>query len=708
MKLKSMLILMLGLSLPHLLSAQLLVQHTSDRIAAGKLLEIFVDSTGEMTLEDVISYNRFVYSDKAVPNFQYSRHTIWLRLAIRNQQIDPQLGLEILNSQLDKVTFFLPMGNTYTEMTTGDEQPFAARFLNHQHFVFPFDLLPGNSINCYIRLQSKEQLSLPVYVGTLKAITDNHYKGDLFAGLYLGIMFVMFFYNLFIYFSVRDRSYLFYVMYILGIALAQASLQGFTFKYILPESPELNRLTVVLFSTISGIGAISFARYFLQLRQHLPLIAKSLNLFIGLYVAALLLFILKFEQLSYQILDFSALWVSLLALYFSIKLSLKGLRSARFFLFAWSFFMIGLVVYVGRNFGLLPYTFFTDHVLMIASAVEAVLLSVALADRINTLKREKEISQAAALRISQENEKLVREQNVVLEEKVNERTAALQKSNADLNQTLSELKNTQTQLVNAEKMASLGQLTAGIAHEINNPINFVTSNIRPLRRDVNDLLDLVKRIEGLLEGNDRLLDQAQAIKDELDYNYLTKEIELLISGMEEGAFRTAEIVKGLRTFSRLDESDLKKVNLNEGIDSTLILLNSSMGGRIELVRDYDEDALVECYPGKLNQVFMNILNNAIQAIHSLEKNEKSTLYIRTKALTDTVEVEIRDSGPGMSEEIKARIFEPFFTTKPVGQGTGLGLSIVYSIIESHKGQIRIETAPGAGTAFIITLPKLHQ
>lgn len=708
MKYKFLLLLLGGLLFPGLLSAQLLLQQTDDRLAAGKALEIFVDSTGKMSLEEVIAYDQFVYSDKAVPNFQYTTNTIRLRIAVRNQQADPQLGLEILNSQLDAVSFYLPKGNSYTELVTGDNLPFSNRFLNHQHFVFPFELLPGKSINCYIRLQSKEQLSLPIYVGTLTAITNNHYKGDLFAGLYLGIMFVMFFYNLFIYFSVRDRSYLFYVMYILGIALAQASLQGFTFKYLLPESPELNRLSVVLFSAISGIGAISFARYFLQLRQHLPRIAKFLSLFIGLYIAALLLFVLGFEQISYQILDFSALWVSLLALYFSIKLSLRGLRTARFFLLAWSFFMIGLVVYVGRNFGFLPYTFFTDHVLMIASAVEAVLLSIALADRINTLKREKESSQEAALRISQENEKLVREQNIVLEVKVNERTAALQKSNADLNQTLSELKNTQTQLVNAEKMASLGQLTAGIAHEINNPINFVTSNIRPLRRDVNDLLDLVKRIESLLEGNDRLQNQAQAIKDELDYNYLTKEIELLINGMEEGAFRTAEIVKGLRTFSRLDESDLKKVNLNEGIDSTLILLNSSMSGRIEVVKDYDEDALVECYPGKLNQVFMNILNNAIQAIHSAEKNEKSKLYIRTKAQTNTVEIEIRDSGPGMTEEVKARIFEPFFTTKPVGQGTGLGLSIVYSIIESHKGQIRIETAPGVGTAFIITLPKLHQ
>jgi hypothetical protein len=346
---------------------------------------------------------------------------------------------------------------------------------------------------------------------------------------------------------------------------------------------------------------------------------------------------------------------------------------------------------------------------MIASAVEAILLSIALADRINTLKKEKEISQAEALQISLENEQLVREQNLVLEQKVAERTSELQQTNGELNLTLTELKNTQTQLVNAEKMASLGQLTAGIAHEINNPINFVTSNIRPLRRDVQDLLETFNRFEKLIPAEDvKMKAQLDAIKVEMDFDYLAEEISVLINGMEEGATRTAEIVKGLRTFSRLDESDLKKVNVNEGIDSTLILLNSNLGGRISVVRKYDEDALIECYPGKLNQVFMNILNNAIQAMHTNDNHASGILTLITRSVADQVVIEIGDTGPGMSESVKQRIFEPFFTTKAVGQGTGLGLSIVYSIIESHHGTIEIDSTLGEGTTFRLTLPKLHK
>lgn len=694
--------------LPFWLQAQVVVNDQT-RNLAGNYIQLFEDKTGKMSLDEVIQLNNFTPSDKAVPNFLYTKAAIWLRIEINNQQANSDLALEVVNPQLDEIDFYSPTSTNYTRLKSGDNRPFQERIYNHQHFVFPFSLTKGKTSVYYLRLYSEEQMSIPVYVGTRDAIASSQYTGDLFTGLYLGIMFVMFFYNLFIFFSVKDKSYLYYVLYILGIALAQATLQGFTFKYVVPEWPAVNKMLVVLFSTISGIGAINFARHFLQLPELLPRVNKVLIVFALFYVLALLVFLAGYHIVSYNILDFSALLVSCYALYFSIRLSLKGIRSARFFLLAWSFFMIGLVIFVARNLGLLPYTFFTDHVLMIASGLEAILLSVALADRINTLKKEKEISQADALRVSRENELLVREQNVVLEQKVSERTSELQKTNGELNLTLTELKNTQTQLVNAEKMASLGQLTAGIAHEINNPINFVTSNIRPLRRDIHDLLETIQRFEGLIPAADEnMRKQIEDIKKEMDFNYLTEEISVLISGMEEGAIRTAEIVKGLRTFSRLDESDLKKVNVNEGIDSTLILLNSNLGGRIKVIRDFDEDAMIECYPGKLNQVFMNILNNAIQAMQDSDNAMNGILSLRTKSSGDEVIIEIGDTGPGMSEEVKQRIFEPFFTTKAVGQGTGLGLSIVYSIIESHHGKIEIDSTLGQGTVFRLTLPKLHK
>ncbi|MFN3529053.1 MAG: 7TM diverse intracellular signaling domain-containing protein [Bacteroidia bacterium] len=694
------------------LHARLVVENEPRWQIAGKSVYVFEDPTHNLQLHDIIEGDSlFQLSELQIPNFAYTESSWWFRLTIQNNSNSSNLALDIANSQLDEVRCFLPAGGYYQEIVLGDLLPFHERLINHQNFIIPIEVSPGSSKTIYFRIKSREQLIVPITVGHQDALLTNNNRTDIFAGIYFGIMLVMFFYNLFLYLSIRDKAYLFYILYIISIALAQATLLGYSFKYFWPEAIYFNHLAVPLFSALSGYGAIQFARIFLQLQRNMPRINRGLTLFELAYGLAVVLFLMGFELISYHILDLCLLTLSFYALYFSIHLSAQGKREAKFFLFAWSFFMVGMFVYVARNFGWLPYTFLTNNVLLIGSGIEAVLLSVALADRINLLKREKEQSQADALRVSLENEKLVREQNIVLEARVKERTTELENANTELEGAITELKNAQTQLVNAEKMASLGQLTAGIAHEINNPINFVTSNIIPLRRDLDDLLamlekfELVKARPGELE---QVLAEIEAFKKEIDLDYLKEELAILLSGMEEGAKRTAEIVKGLRIFSRLDESDLKKVNINEGIDSTLILLNSSMGGRIDVVRDFDDDALLECFPGKLNQVIMNICNNAIQAMHSVQDGRRGELRISTKSQNNEVTITITDNGTGMPEEVRQKIFEPFFTTKAVGQGTGLGLSIVYSIIESHKGSISVSSEAGKGTSFTMVLPKFQK
>lgn len=641
-------------------------------IINGGTISIFEDKEGIYTAEQLVTRpDLFKLFEGKVPNLQYSTSTFWLRVRIKNGTNDKLLAVELSNPQIDSVEAYFYNKEGHWSLKTGDALPFSNRLFNHQHFIFPFELEAGDCTLFLLRVQSMEQVNIPLLAGRRKEILTKNYQTDLIAGIYFGIMLVMFFYNLFLYVSIRDKSYLYYILYIAGIALAQAALQGYLFKYIFFNSPYWNQLSVVIFSALSGIGAIQFVRIFLQLKSKERRIDQLMQLFIGVYFLTLLIYLLGARQLTYNILDIGGLMLSLLALFFSIKLSLKGDRSAKFFLLAWSFFMLGMFVFVGRNMGWLPFNFFTKNSLIFGSAIEAILLSVALADRINILKREKEISQALALEVSLENEKLV----------------------------------------NSEKMASLGQLTAGIAHEINNPINFVTSNIIPLRRDLQDLMTLLDAYGALHQSDqDReiQLQQIKRLEKELDFDFLKEEIGILLTGMEEGAKRTAEIVKGLRIFSRLDESDLKKVNINEGIDSTLILLNSSMGGKIDLLRNFDPDAYIECFPGKMNQVIMNITNNAIQAILENENAvHRGEIEITTKSETDLVRISIRDNGPGMSEETKSKIFDPFFTTKQVGHGTGLGLSIVYSIIEAHNGKIEVESTPGIGTTFHILLPKQH-
>jgi len=260
-------------------------------------------------------------------------------------------------------------------------------------------------------------------------------------------------------------------------------------------------------------------------------------------------------------------------------------------------------------------------------------------------------------------------------------------------------------------MASLGQMTAGIAHELNNPINFVSSNIKPLKRDLDDLLAILACYESAEPGSDQATDkinQARALSQELELDFLKTEIDQLMMGIEEGALRTAEIVKGLRIFSRLDEDALKKADINECLRSTLVILKTTIRGATNVNEEFDVNLPeIQCYPGKLNQVFMNIIANAVHATENSGKPLKERLVtVKTAEVKGKIEIRIKDNGVGMNPEVRSKIFDPFFTTKEVGEGTGLGLSIVLGIVNHHNGKIVVESEPNLGTEFVITLPKV--
>ncbi len=308
--------------------------------------------------------------------------------------------------------------------------------------------------------------------------------------------------------------------------------------------------------------------------------------------------------------------------------------------------------------------------------------------------RDKTEEQAERLRLQWE---VLRDTNNELEEK----SKRLQQKNKELKEAMNTLKAMQAQLVDKEKMASLGQLTAGIAHEINNPINFVSSGVSPLKRDFQELKELLNRYARLhtIKAVPEELEKIRAFRRRIDADFLMEEIDSLLNGIAEGADRTKEIVSGLRSFSRLDENVIKSVDLHEGIDNTLMLLWHKIKHRIEVKKEYGYLPQVECHPGKINQVFLNLLNNAVQAIENEGK-----IVIRTGMEDNTVCVSISDDGRGIGPEIINKIFDPFFTTKEVGEGTGLGLSISYGIIQKHHGSLTVESEPGKGSTFTIRLP----
>ena len=313
-----------------------------------------------------------------------------------------------------------------------------------------------------------------------------------------------------------------------------------------------------------------------------------------------------------------------------------------------------------------------------------------------------------------------------LQKKLHEQNAQLQESEAlerekaqQLEQALQQLQQAQAQLIQSEKMSSLGNVVAGVAHEINNPISFIKGNLRPVTEYTQDLLRLVQLYE------EDLPNPTQAIQEQLeamDLTFLRNDLPKLIASMSIGADRIGEIVQSLRNFSRLDEAELKAVNIHEGLESTLMILQHRLKDEvgqtiIKVVKEYEELPKIECYAGQMNQVFMNVLTNAIDALHSQKTwpNEADnnspipTITICTKLLSDfQVGIYITDNGPGIVEEIQQRIFDPFFTRKEVGQGKGLGLSISYAIVvDEHGGQLRCLSVPAQGATFAIEIPIHH-
>jgi len=281
------------------------------------------------------------------------------------------------------------------------------------------------------------------------------------------------------------------------------------------------------------------------------------------------------------------------------------------------------------------------------------------------------------------------------------------RQNKALEEAFDNLRRAQDDLVATGRLKAIGEMAAGVAHEINNPINFVSSNIAPLRLDFDELLLLLDKYDEALKNPERpaLINALENYKQEIDLDFIKDEIPLLLSGIEDGANRTTEIVNSLRTFSSTDEQVLKIEDINKSILNNLLILRSTIPYYIEIKPVFDKLEPLHCYPGKISQLIINLISNSIYAIKAKEQHSDDSIMIITKDHTDHISIEITDTGIGMNDETKQRIFEPFFTTKGIGEGTGLGLSIVFGIVEKHQGNIEVVSSLGKGATFIVSIPK---
>ncbi len=673
--------------------------------AVGMDLEYLQDPSGQLSLSDIQRppyAQQFQRTRNTVTNFGFSKASYWLRIRIHWQ--NPSLPEYFLWQEFpltDRLFFYRPLADgRYEKLATGDQIPFATRELGSR--AFGLRLLPqaGQTDTIYIQLRGAGRLTLDLQFSDAAAALRNTENRHLLYGFYYGAALALMLYNLILFISLREIIYAYYAIYVAGLGMTFFTLHGLAFRYLWPESPAMNTYFLA-FAYLGFIGLLQFTRHFLQLPKNLPGMDKLLSAFILINLAAMASIWLVPSQYIYATSQAITLSVALLTMLSGLLLWAKGYRPARYYVLATVGYFLSLIAYPLQSFGILPVTEISDLYVLFGSALEMVLLSFALADRINHMKQEKQ-------RLEDRARAQLEEANQNLEIKVNERTLDLLDTVRALEDKHRKLVSAQEQLIQSEKMSSLGALVAGVAHEINNPANFTRLSAENLERDLN-------KLEAFLWSlTDEDSDPELLAELEQRFARLQRNVGLV----HDGTGRLNSIVADLRRFSRLDEAETKTASPDQGLAATLNLVHAQYKDRVCI--DYqaaNPDAQGPCHPAALNQVFMNLAVNACQAIEARarqgsatpdELGRVGTLKIQTSTYCEAGQVywraRFQDNGIGMDGPTRQRIFEPFFTTKGVGEGTGLGLSISYGIMQKHGGSIQVDSTPGRGSSFLLTFP----
>lgn len=666
----------------------------------GRHLQYYLDRSGQMSLEDIrrLPDSAFQPSRFDTPNFSFTSAHVWLRLKVNWQAPDRHSYMVWQQYPLtDHFTFYRPDGKGgYEASRTGDQLPFLQRELPVRAFGFALTARPGQSDTYFFELHGAGTINVDLQLTSINQAMADTETRHLLLGLYYGGLIALLLFNLVLFFTLRESIYFYYTLYGAGLGLAFFDVNGFAFRYFWPETVWMNT-TFLVFVFLSMHAQAQFTRKFLNLQQEWRKLDRLFKLFMACNLLAFAAVFFAPARMLYPASQHLAAIIALLCLLAGIGLWRRGYKLARFFTLASGFYVSGMLIYVMQNFGILPTSIFSNYSVQIGSSLELVLFSFALADRINLMKDEKSALETAA------HQQLV-EHSQTLELKVNERTQDLLKSLRTVNEKHEALLAVQQQLVQSEKMSSLGGLVAGVAHEINNPANFTRLSAENLGRDIlrlqNFLLDLTDE-----NSDPELLADLKA-----RFSRLEQQLSLI----HDGTSRLSHIVRDLRTFSRLDESEAQIARPGDGLAATLNLVRAQYGDSITItLQQRDPAAAGLCYPAALNQVFMNLAVNACQAIQEqARRTGKGSLPLGILLVTTRLEgganpvwhAEFQDTGCGMSHETRQRIFEPFFTTKDVGSGTGLGLSVSYGVVLKHRGEISAESTPGQGSCFSIKLP----
>lgn len=689
------------LLLPLFAEAQEIVSVPNDNriVNLAPAAQYLEDKEGKLSIDDFLQAKvstPFQTIGRKEVSFGVTYSYFWLRSDLKNRTVS-DLILELASTALTDIQVYTVINKQVVRQHhSGNWQPFNERVIKSVNYLFPLSIPPGQTGTVYLRVMHYRGTQFPLRVGALNSFYIKDARMNLAMGIYVGVMLAMILYNLFIYFILRDRAYLFYVVYTFLMAFFNAHLSGYVFRYIYPSWSFVNPYEDV-FAALVAVSGILFTANFLDTKRNVPFFHKLFMTLLATYVVIIGIVLSGQFLIGTVVLEFVSL--ILVASFFvaAFRTVQKGYTPAKFFLIAWSLLLASVAVYILKDYKVLPYTALTASSLQIGSAVEALLLSLALADKINVYKKQTMAAQAEALASLEEKRKLITEQKDMLEKRVEERTHELKRANRELVTALRELKEAQAQLVQKEKMASLGELTAGIAHEIQNPLNFV-NNFSEVSKELAE--ELKSEIGNGSNG------RASELFTDLKTN-----LDKIVSHSQRADF----IVKGMLQHSRISTGTREETPVNALVEEYLHLAYHGLRAKDKsfsaIIETHFDDAIgkVEMVPQDMGRVLLNLFNNAFYSVGEKKKRQQDhyqpVVSVHTKKKEASVVITIRDNGIGIPQKAAEKIYQPFFTTKPAGEGTGLGLSLSYDIVtKQHGGSLMMDTKEGEFAEFTVQLP----
>lgn len=639
------------------------LRHTDESLPFGRQTYYFEDATSTLAIADIVSpvcEAGFRPYTQDVPNFRGTASAYWMKFRVQVEEAG-QYYVEVGTAFMDSISLYHvgPDGGVLSVQYGGDDLPFFRRDIKTTTYFFPLDAAPkGVPQLYYIRIKSTQPLFFPLKVGTLKSFTTYQHDLDFVQGIYFGFMLLIFIYNLFLFFTIREKLYLFYVSYVCSITLFMAAIFGYSFEYLWPHHPWLNQ-QVVIFSGFTLITATFFTQHFLSTRRTALTLHRISHVFALAGLAVVILVATGFKIEGLVLAQISLLVMALYFMFLGVFYIIRGYRPAKFYLSAWGCLVIGIFFGMLESFDVIPVVKYLNPMQM-GSAAEVVLLSFALGERINAYKRQKEQAQQMALITAQEHQQLVARQNELLEERIRERTRKISAQNTELVQ-LNEDKNT---------------LISVVAHDLRSPLTHIKAFLHLLKLTYPDIdIDKNEYFQGMVDASHRMNDMITRV---LDINAIeARDIKLEIETID-----ITEVVRYVEKHAYF-EADPKDIQVVGHVEPTQVYAKIDRGYLI--------------------QVLENLIGNAVKF-----SSRGSRIFLMLRAANGFLDIEVKDEGPGISEADQRNLFVQFKTlsAKPTeGElSTGLGLSIVKKYVEAMQGSIRCESTLGKGTSFIVTFP----